>query len=148
MLNIPPDKIVEEVCKYYMVPVENVYKKTRIRKNFLFPRQVSIYLIRRHTDLSLKKIAEYFQGEERKKPLDHTTIVHTVKAMENWMYTDEQVEKDVIYLRKQILKHATNKKIKKSNTLVSNYLEGLRLRLPIYLRNFKNKAETPGRIHR
>lgn len=102
MRDLTPSDIMDVVCEHYSVPLSNMYKKTRTRKGYLFPRQVCIYLIRRHTHMTLKSIGEYFQGD-RPTPLDHTTIVHTVKLVKNLMDTDENIKNDLISLRIKLL---------------------------------------------
>ena len=66
---IGADEIVEAVCKYYNVDKQNLIGKKK-NKEFVDPRQMSIYLITELTDLPLLSIGAYFGGR------DHTTIMH------------------------------------------------------------------------
>ena len=76
--DITIDMILKEVSNYYSVKMSDIKSEKRIR-SFMIPRQVSIYLSRRLTDLSLVSIGEKFGGK------DHATIIHSIKRVENEM---------------------------------------------------------------
>jgi chromosomal replication initiator protein len=67
-------QILEAVTKYYNVRLSDLQSKKR-HKSIAFPRQVCMYLARRHTRYSLEEIGGYFGGR------DHTTILHGVRAI-------------------------------------------------------------------
>jgi len=67
--NITPDLIKAAVAKHFGIKVEDLESASRSR-NFVYPRQIAIYLCRELTNLSLPKIGEYFGNR------DHSTILH------------------------------------------------------------------------
>lgn len=78
---ITPVLIQQAVCNYYGLSVDELCAKKRSR-DVAKPRQLAMYIMRQHTDLSLPKIGELFGGR------DHTTVMHacdriTVELDEN-----------------------------------------------------------------
>jgi chromosomal replication initiator protein len=64
--------------------------KTRRRsKNIVLPRQVSMYLSRELTDLSLPEIGEFFGGK------DHTTVLHSFNKIKEEIKKDEELKNKV-----------------------------------------------------
>lgn len=66
--------IIDAVVGYYGVKVTDLQSKRR-QKSIAHPRQVCMYLARRHTRFSLEEIGGYFGGR------DHTTVMHAVKTI-------------------------------------------------------------------
>src|SRR5437762_8036454 len=66
--------ILDAVTKYYNVRLSDLQSKKR-HKSIAFPRQVCMYLARRHTRYSLEEIGGYFGGR------DHTTVLHAIRAI-------------------------------------------------------------------
>ncbi len=73
-----PDMIIEEVAKYYHITAQDIKGQKRL-KNMALARQISMYLIRKYTNLSLKDIGE--QYEDR----DHSTVLSSIRKVENLM---------------------------------------------------------------
>lgn len=71
-----PEIIMEECAKYYSQEVEDIKGNSRSKK-IVLARQVSMYLVRRLTDLSLQEIGEVFGGK------DHATVIHSLKKIED-----------------------------------------------------------------
>ena len=67
--------IIEVVCKDFGVMARELQSKRRI-KSLVLPRQICIYLARRHTPLSLGEIGGFFGGR------DHSTVLHSVRKIE------------------------------------------------------------------
>ncbi len=67
--------IIEAVTAYYGVKVTDLQSKRR-QKSIAHPRQVCMYLARRHTRYSLAEIGGHFGGR------DHTTVMHAVRTTE------------------------------------------------------------------
>ncbi|MGD1275617.1 MAG: chromosomal replication initiator protein DnaA [Tepidisphaeraceae bacterium] len=72
---ITVQQILDAVTKYYNVRVSDLQSKKR-HKSIAFPRQVCMFLARRHTRYSLEEIGGYFGGR------DHTTVLHAVRTVE------------------------------------------------------------------
>jgi len=78
-----PELIIEETANYYNVDVNDVKGQNR-NKNFVLPRQISMYLIRKLTDNSLESTGKYFQGR------DYTTVLHGVNKIESLVKQDKK----------------------------------------------------------
>ena len=80
--------ILDAVTKYYGVKVSDLQGKRR-HKSIAFPRQVCMYLARRHTRYSLEEVGGYFGGR------DHTTVLHAVRAVDEDVKADPDIAKQV-----------------------------------------------------
>ena len=69
-----PSLIISQVCKFYNVD-ETLVRGTQKTKNIAEPRQISMYLIRKLTNLSLPDIGNEFNR-------DHTTVMYGIKKVE------------------------------------------------------------------
>ncbi len=76
-------KIAELVAEFYNITLEDLIKQSR-RKEFVKPRQIAMYLIRKNLDNSFPSIGDFFGGR------DHTTVMHAVEKIENLL--SEKVE--------------------------------------------------------
>ena len=86
-----PDLIIDECAKYYTLDVEDIKGNSR-SKNILLARQVSMFLMRRLTDITLQEIGEVFGGK------DHATVLNSIKKMEDKVNSSRdfsQVIKDI-----------------------------------------------------
>lgn len=68
------DDIIDVVVEYFGVKLTDLQSKRR-QKSIAHPRQVCMYLARRHTRYSLEEIGGYYGGR------DHTTVMHAVKTI-------------------------------------------------------------------
>jgi len=73
--SISLEQIVNTVTAFYDVSFKELQSKKR-SKSIAEPRQVSIYLARKHTRFSLQEIGGAFGGR------DHTTVMHSIKVVE------------------------------------------------------------------
>ncbi|MBI4054209.1 MAG: chromosomal replication initiator protein DnaA [Candidatus Doudnabacteria bacterium] len=67
-------KIMDSVAGFYNVTLEDLVKQSR-KKEFVKPRQIAMYIIRKELETSLPSIGEYFGGR------DHTTVIHAVEKI-------------------------------------------------------------------
>jgi len=72
---ITPRKIMDTVGGEYDIPAESLKAKTRISR-VVRARQISMFLCREMTDLSLVMIGQKFGGR------DHSTVLHSVRKIE------------------------------------------------------------------
>ncbi len=88
-------QILDTVTKYYNVRLSDLQSKKR-HKSIAFPRQVCMYLARRHTRYSLEEIGGYFGGR------DHTTVLHAVRTVDAGGKQNREVANQLTYLEAQL----------------------------------------------
>ncbi len=88
--------IVDTVTGYYSVRLSDLLSKRR-HKSIALPRQICMWLARRHTRYSLQEIGGYFGGR------DHTTVMHAVSAVNNKRTKDLTIDQDVNALEQRLL---------------------------------------------
>ena len=77
-----PSLIINQVCKFYSID-ESALRGTQRSKSTVEARQVAIYLIREHTNLSTTDIGEEF-GK------DHTTILYSIDKVKAALNTGDE----------------------------------------------------------
>ena len=80
--------IIDCVTKYYAVRIADLQSKKR-NKSIAWPRQVCMFLARKHTRYSLEEIGGYFGGR------DHTTVLHAVRTVDGDMKEDREIARQV-----------------------------------------------------
>jgi len=75
--------IIDAVVDHYGVKLTDLQSKRR-QKSIAQPRQLCMFLARRHTRYSLEEIGGYFGGR------DHTTVMHAVRTIEQKMTQDDE----------------------------------------------------------
>ena len=86
---ITVDEIVDKVCEYYNVPVEEVGGKCR-KRNLVIARQVSMYLAQKHTKMPAARIGKLIAGR------DHSTVLHSCEKVEERMKIDNHFSEEII----------------------------------------------------
>ncbi|HYV33381.1 MAG TPA: chromosomal replication initiator protein DnaA, partial [Candidatus Limnocylindria bacterium] len=71
-------KIAESVAEFYNISMEDLIKQSR-KKEFVKPRQIAMFLIRKELDNFFPSIGDFFGGR------DHTTVMHAVGKVEKLM---------------------------------------------------------------
>ncbi len=88
--------IIEAVTDFYSVRLTDLQSRKR-QRSIALPRQICMFLARRHTRHSLEEIGGYFGGR------DHTTVMHAVKAIETRCADDDQFELVVNNLEERLV---------------------------------------------
>ena len=88
--------IIDAVTGYYDVKLIDLLSKRR-HKSIALPRQVGMWLARRHTRYSLEEIGGYFGGR------DHTTVMHAIRAINTRRESDSGLSTDVSRLEEQVM---------------------------------------------
>ena len=89
-------QILDVVTTYYNVRLSDLQSKRR-QKSIAFPRQVCMFLARRHTRYSLEEVGGYFGGR------DHTTVLHAVRTVDADIKSDPEIAKQLAHLEHQLL---------------------------------------------
>ncbi len=92
---ITMEYILDLVSDHFKVPVDTLQSKTR-KRHVVIARQMSMYLIQKLTDQTLKNIGETFGGR------DHSTVIHAVKTIRDLMETDVFIKEAQEELEKKI----------------------------------------------
>jgi chromosomal replication initiator protein len=91
-----PETIIRTTAQAYGFSVEDVLSSSR-RQPLVLCRQISMYLCRELTDLSLPKIGEHFNR-------DHTTVLHSVEKVKRILRSDRAVFDRVNQLTQELRK--------------------------------------------
>lgn len=81
-------KIAESVAEFYNITVDDLIKQSR-KKEYVKPRQIAMYLIRKELDNSFPSIGEFFGGR------DHTTVMHAVEKIDTMITQKESFKQEV-----------------------------------------------------
>ena len=87
-----PGSILETVAGHYGVTVDAIKGKTRTR-DVVVPRQVTMFLIRKETEVSLVEIGQLLGGR------DHTTVMHGISKVEKDQSSDSTLRSQVLTIR-------------------------------------------------
>ncbi|HEY9657238.1 MAG TPA: chromosomal replication initiator protein DnaA [Allocoleopsis sp.] len=90
-----PETVMNVVADMYGVPVEDLKGSSR-RREISVARQIGMYLMRQHTDLSLPKIGEVFGGK------DHTTVLYSCEKITQQKENDPDLARDLRQLSERI----------------------------------------------
>ena len=80
--------IFDSVTVFYDIKLSDLLSKKR-HKSVTIPRQVGMWLARKHTRFSLEEVGGYFGGR------DHTTVMHAVKTIEQKLDADGHFKSDM-----------------------------------------------------
>ena len=92
--------IAEIVTRFYNVKLTDLLSKRR-HKSIALPRQVAMWLARRHTRYSLEEIGGYFGGR------DHTTVMHAVRTTEDRANADPKFRAELEHVEQELLERGS-----------------------------------------
>lgn len=81
-------KIAESVAEFYNITMDDLIKQSR-KKEFVKPRQIAMFLIRKELDNSFPSIGDFFGGR------DHTTVMHAVDKVGKLMAEKNSFKQEV-----------------------------------------------------
>lgn len=88
-------KIIEVVSDFYNVTPEDLLKQSR-KKEYVNPRQIAMYIIRKELETSLPSIGEFFGGR------DHTTVIHAVDKIERAVKEKNSLKQEIELIRDRL----------------------------------------------
>lgn len=89
------ETIQEQVGRYFEIDLKDL-KGKRKNKQLVWPRQIAMYLCRKHTSSSFPELGQKFGGK------DHTTIIHAVNKIEEAIAQDPEVAQEVKLVEKSL----------------------------------------------
>ncbi len=106
LLNLSENKVTIDsiqtiVCKFFKISKNEMLSPRRSRY-LVRPRQTAIYLAKMLTSKSLPEIGRSFSNR------DHTTVIHSVKTIEQLRKTDNELNVNIDTLKNKILYNQDN----------------------------------------
>lgn len=92
---LTPEQIVNAVAEHYGIRPQDITSKKQT-KEVVFPRQITIYLLRLLLDLTLKEIGIIVGGK------DHTTISYSYEKISKEITSNEDLKRTVDVLKKKL----------------------------------------------
>ncbi len=94
---IETDDILDAVARYFQTTPETVRQNTK-KMNVVLPRQIAMYLARRHTDYSLAEIGRMFGGR------NHSTVTNAEKKVKAALDRDPVITRAVTALEEELFR--------------------------------------------
>lgn len=88
-------QILDVVSVYYNISLEDLCGKSR-KQEFVRPRQITMYLLRKENNVSFPSIGEYFGGR------DHTTAMHACEKIDKLLEYDEDLMQEINFIRERL----------------------------------------------
>ena len=95
-LELTPSRILDCVCRVYAIEAAQLKVSSR-KAELALPRQVVMYLVKKHTDSSYKAIAKLLNRK------DHTTIMHGVKSIEGRLEIEAELRERIRQIEAELL---------------------------------------------
>ncbi len=89
------DEIMKLVADHFKVRIQDLKSSTRA-KPIVVPRQIAMYLIKKHLEKSLVDIGKAFGGK------DHTTVMNALSRVKSLQLADQDMVKDIEELETRI----------------------------------------------
>ncbi|MGY8752933.1 MAG: chromosomal replication initiator protein DnaA [Phycisphaerales bacterium] len=87
--------ILDCISGFYDIKLTDLLSKKR-HKSITVPRQVGMWLSRKHTRFSLEEIGGYFGGR------DHTTVMHAIKSIDTKRGADDFFQREITTIEAQL----------------------------------------------
>ncbi len=94
-INASPETILDVAAEILNISIEDLKSSSR-RREISRARQIAMYLMRQHTDLSLPRIGEKFGGK------DHTTVMYSCDKISKQLRKDRQLNQTISLLSDRI----------------------------------------------
>ncbi len=92
--SITIDSIKKVVCKEFGISVKDIVSNSR-KQAFVRPRQIAIFLARRHTEHSIETIAKEFNRY-------HATVIYSINSVEKELKLKQQMQKEIELIEKKL----------------------------------------------
>jgi len=90
-----PETVITAIAETFKVSIEDLKSNSR-RREISVARQIGMYLMRQHTDLSLPKVGEVFGGK------DHTTVMYSCEKIAQLKESDPEMARTLRQLSDRI----------------------------------------------
>lgn len=95
-VEVTPERVLDVIIEELHISLEDLKSSSR-RREISLARQMGMYLMREHTNLSLPRIGEVFGGK------DHTTVLYSCDKLKKLRRKDNQVNQTLIQLSERLM---------------------------------------------
>jgi len=82
------DEVLKTICSFYNIKINQLKSNSRV-SNFVFPRQVAMYILREYLKMKQEEIAYLLKRK------DHTTVIHGVEKIRQLMIKNPMIKEEV-----------------------------------------------------
>jgi len=93
--NLTVESVIKSTLKFFNLEKEVLLSDKRSR-DIVYPRQITMYLLRHELNLSFPKICRELGRK------DHTTIIHGCEKIEKELSRNEQLQKDLAQIKEKL----------------------------------------------
>lgn len=93
--NINPAKIFKTIADFFSIKMEDLLGHRR-NKELVYPRQISMYLLRHEANYSYPKIGKELGGK------DHTTVMHGVEKIEKEITKNDRMQQELSLIKEKL----------------------------------------------
>ena len=93
-IDVSTDKIIEKVADYYNIKEKEIKSISR-KKEFVYPRHIAMYLIRKHLKISFPTIGDIFKR-------DHTTIIYACGKVQEDCEADYKIKEEITLIESNL----------------------------------------------
>ncbi len=93
--SLSADEIIQTVANFFNIKVIDIKGKRRL-KQFVRPRHIAMWMIRKHTDLSFPDIGRVFNDR------DHATVQHACKRVRSLLERDADTMNTIRLLERNL----------------------------------------------
>ncbi|MFL2804554.1 MAG: chromosomal replication initiator protein DnaA [Dehalococcoidia bacterium] len=90
------EEVIKTVAEHFSVTQDQIKGKQR-RTNFLIPRQITMYILREETSMSLSAIGKVLGNR------DHSTVLHGCLKISELMLSDDKIKKQIFEIKDTLL---------------------------------------------
>jgi len=94
-LSVSIDTILETTARHFGIKISEI-KGHRKQRKLVVPRQIAMYICRKHTPYSFPEIGEKFGGR------DHSTVIYAVRKIESTIKKDTEMKNMILSLERQL----------------------------------------------
>lgn len=95
-ISITIEDIQKKVSEFYSITTTDLKSTSRI-KSLSYPRQIAMFLCKKHLKSSFPEIGGMFGGK------DHTTVLHACRKIEKLLECDKELQTDITSIEKNLL---------------------------------------------
>lgn len=89
------ESVIKLICEHFSFSLEQILKQDR-RREIVFARNCLIYFLFKYTKMSKVAISLLLKR-------NHTSIIHSLKALQDLIDTEEKVSDTIVEIRKKLI---------------------------------------------